>query len=107
MPPRRALGLLVALLALTGVAEASSLRWSRRLFGCEPPSLFYSASHVPGARPCCATEMGLCAGGVACPPSGTCPDGVACVPGTQPTRPNLVLFISDDQAECAWGSAGE
>jgi hypothetical protein len=107
MAPSRALALLLAALASAPSADAASLRWSKRLFRCEPPSVFYSAAHIPGLRPCCATEVGLCAGGAACPPSGACPDGVACVPGTQPTRPNIVLFISDDQGECAWGSAGE
>ena len=108
-PRRRALLLAVLLLSPLAArnAHAGSLRWSKRLFGCEPPSVFYSASHRPGSQPCCATEVGLCAGGTACPAGGTCADGMACQPGTQPARPNLVLFISDDQAECAWGSAGE
>jgi hypothetical protein len=105
-------GYALVLVLVAGVlpsdASAAVLRWSTRLAGCEPPSTFYSPSHRPGARPCCATEPGICPGGLACPPSGVCPtDGVTCQTSPAPSRPNIVLFISDDQAECAWGSAGE
>ena len=42
--------------------------------------MFYSAQHRAGARPCCASIVGMCAGGAACPPSGTCADGSIVLP---------------------------
>jgi hypothetical protein len=85
------------------------LIWSRKrqLSGCEPPHVFYSNQHVVGRKPCCATIEGMCAGGLACPPSGVCNDGKACVAGPVVARPNIILFISDDQGYCHYGNAGE
>ena len=75
---------------------------------CEPPHLFYSDQHRPGTPPCCPTMVGLCPGGLVCPPSGLCPgEGVPCTPGTRPIRPNVILMVSDDQGACHYGSAGE
>jgi hypothetical protein len=85
------------------------LVWSRKrqLSGCEPPNVFYSNQHIAGRKPCCATIEGMCAGGLACPPSGVCNDGKACVDGPVVARPNIILFISDDQGSCHYGNAGE
>src|SRR5215831_3643904 len=96
--------------SLAGPAEARKLafKWARRLpKSCEPTSTFYSNRHQSGTKPCCAAVVGLCAGGTACPPSGTCADGTACLAATPPTLPNVVLMISDDQGECHYGHAGE
>src|SRR5262245_20698898 len=58
--------------------------------------------------PCCATQPGVCPGGMSCPGSGVCPGtGIRCVPGTPRSRPNVVLIISDDQGSCHYGTAGE
>ncbi len=75
--------------------------------GCEVPSVFYSSRHRAGAPPCCATAVGVCAGGVACPPSGVCADGRACVAAAPPPLPNVVVMIPDDLGECHYGHAGE
>jgi hypothetical protein len=83
------------------------VKWATRLGKCEPPNVFYSAQHRLGAKPCCASIVGVCPGGESCPPGGVCSDGSACTPGTQPNRPNVVLMISDDQAACHYGHAGE
>jgi arylsulfatase A-like enzyme len=88
--------------------HARKLRWANRLGNCEPPAVFYSPNHRAGNVPCCPVVEGECAGGVACPTSGMCPgDGKACVPAPITPRPNVVLFISDDQAYCAYGASGE
>jgi hypothetical protein len=83
--------------------------WARKrqLATCEPPALFYSNKHLAGRKPCCATIEGLCPGGVACPVSGSCSDGKPCVAGPVADRPNVILFISDDQGYCHYGDAGE
>jgi arylsulfatase A-like enzyme len=101
--------LLLSLLsiALPGVAEA--VRWGRGSGGlCEPPSAFYGPAHQSGRAPCCATQPGVCPGGVACPAGGVCPSsGVRCLPAPARTRPNVVLVISDDQGDCHYGTAVE
>ena len=74
---------------------------------CELPSVFYSARHSAGAPPCCASVIGMCGGGTACPASGTCADGRACVASAPPAFPNVVLMIPDDLGECHYGFAGE
>jgi hypothetical protein len=103
-----ALGVTIALSLPTGADANGHLKWARRVGKCEPTAVFYSAQHIPGARPCCATIEGVCPGGVACPASGVCPnDGVACQPTAVTPRPNVILMYSDDQGECHWGSAGE
>ena len=100
-------GLLSLLLVLpTATLAASRIKWSSR-FTCEPPNVFYSALHRPGVGPCCAAVPGLCAGGSACPVSGVCPDGAPCAPGGGPSRPNVILMISDDQGDCHYGHARE
>ena len=105
------LALLLALIA-TAVApipaQAKKLQWSPRLGKCEPPSVFYSSNHQSGTPPCCPVVEGMCAGGAACPAGGVCPgDGKACAPTAITPRPNVILFISDDQGYCDYGSAGE
>lgn len=103
---RRAAVLAVLLACLLPERSWSRVRWE--LPGCEPPHVFYSARHAPGAPPCCPSVVGVCPGGAACPPSGVCPGtGVACEPAGGPTRPNVVLMIGDDQGACHYGSAGE
>ena len=84
--------------------------WARKrqLAGCEPPHVFYSSQHVADRKPCTATIEGVCAGGVACPVSGVCPtDSKPCVPGAVTDRPNVILFIADDQGYCHYGNAEE
>jgi hypothetical protein len=71
------------------------------------PSVFYSGNHSVGVFPCCPSAIGMCPGGVACPPAGVCSDGRACVPAATPDLPNVVLMIPDDLGECHYGSAGE
>src|SRR5262249_16821433 len=85
--------------SLAGPADArkTAFKWARRLpKSCEPTSTFYSNRHTPGTKPCCPAVIGLCAGGTACPASGTCADGAACLAATPPTLSNVVLMISDD-----------
>jgi hypothetical protein len=91
------------------VDAKTSVVWSRKrkLSDCEPPSIFYSGRHVEGRLPCCASIEGLCSGGDACPASGVCSDGNPCVAGPVANRPNVILFISDDQGYCDYGYAGE
>jgi hypothetical protein len=86
-----------------------SVEWApeRLAATCEAPNVFYSSQHVAGHTPCCPTIEGMCAGGTACPPSQVCADGTACVPGPVVDRPNVLLYISDDQGYCDWGSAEE
>jgi hypothetical protein len=74
---------------------------------CEMPNVFYSSRHRAGAQPCCATAVGLCAGGAACPPAGRCVDGTACLPISPPPFPNVLLMIADDLGDCHFGHAGE
>jgi len=74
---------------------------------CELPRVFYSPQHRAGQAPCCASVVGMCGGGTACPPSGTCPDGRACMPAAPPAFPNVVLMIPDDLGECHYGFVGE
>src|SRR5690242_20651472 len=84
--------------------------WSRKrhLANCEPPNVFYSSKHVAGRIPCCTAAEGMCAGGQACPPSGVCAsDTKTCAPGAVTDRPNIILFISDDQGYCHYGNAEE
>jgi len=85
---------------LAGSADAVKLpfKWARRLpKSCEATNVFYSSSHRAGARPCCASAIGMCPGGSACPPSGKCADGASCVAVPPLTLTNVVLMISDDQ----------
>ncbi len=97
----------VALLAIAPRSEASLIWGAKRGTPCEPPSVFYSGHHVSGMPPCCPTDDGVCPGGGVCPPAGVCPSGnTPCAPVPLP-RPNVVLFISDDQGECDYGSAIE
>ncbi len=99
----------VVVVIAVGAASPSyaSLIWgAKRGTPCEPPNLFYSSRHVSGALPCCPTDDGVCPGGGVCPASGACTGGTACVPAPV-ARPNVVLFISDDQGECDYGSAIE
>ncbi len=95
---------------MTTVADAGKVQFkpAKHLSKlCELPGTFYSSRHQPGRPPCCATVVGLCAGGAACPGSGVCPDGAACVPGPPPALPNVVLMIPDDLGSCHYGHAGE
>jgi len=102
----------VLLLAVAGALlpslASADVTWRRASEHCEPPSVFYSPRHRLNAVPCCATQVGVCPGGQACPPSGACPGtGTPCSPPPAPVRPNVILFISDDQGYCFYGSAGE
>jgi hypothetical protein len=96
---------LVLLLGSGSAHAIRSLHWDDPF--CEPPSVFYSSRHQSGARPCCATQVGVCPGGSACPASGVCAGGVRCTPGPRPSRPNVMLFITDDQSACHYGHAAE
>src|SRR5262249_58892099 len=99
---------LIASFVAPAPVNAKKLRWSNRLGNCEPPAVFYSANHRAGNIPCCPTVEGVCAGGAACPASSVCPsDGHACVAAPITLRPNVVLFISDDQGYCDYGASGE
>lgn len=97
--------LVVSLLGAATAEARFALRWDK--LGCEPPNVFYSGKHQPGAKPCCATQVGVCPGGSACPANGLCAGGVRCVPGPNPVRPNVLLFITDDQSACHYGHAEE
>lgn len=106
----RLLVLCCAVLLAGGDAHARILvKWDKRLpRDCEPPAVFYSSQHKPGAKPCCATAVGMCAGGVACPVTGVCPGtGVACAPGEPAPRPNFVVGIADDLGACHFGTSPE
>ena len=84
--------------------------WARKRLPstCEPPYVFYSARHVPGRVPCCPAAERVCSGGGACPPEGVCAsDGRVCTPESPVVRPNVLLFVSDDQGHCFYGSADE
>ncbi len=114
--PSRPRGLVAALVLvlsceLIAVAEAKvPIIWSRRrqLSSCEPPQVFYSSRHLQGAKPCCPAIEGVCPGGTACPASGVCPiDGKACAAHAVTDRPNIILFISDDQGYCHYGDSVE
>src|SRR5262245_20857150 len=99
---------LAAALIAPAPVPAKKLQWSKRLGKCEPPAVFYSPNHRPGTLPCCPTVEGVCAGGGACPAAGIRPaDGKTCEPAAITPRPNVVLFISDDQGYCDYGTAGE
>lgn len=93
------------------LAAAASVRadvpWRKGSQGCEPPGVFYSSAHQPGRGPCCPLQPGVCPGGGPCPGSGLCPSGERCVPGVPADRPNVLLFIADDQGACHYGSAAE
>jgi hypothetical protein len=106
-----ALVLVLSCEVLIGAADAKiPVVWARKrqLANCEPPHVFYSSHHVAGQKPCCTAVEGICAGGEACPPSGVCAsDGKTCVPGAVADRPNIILFISDDQGYCHYGNADE
>ena len=105
-----ALALFVAVGPCVEIADAKiQVIWSRKrqLANCEPPHVFYSNQHIAGRKPCCATIEGACPGGVACPISGVCPDNSPCVAGPVADRPNVVLFIGDDQGACHFGYAEE
>jgi hypothetical protein len=97
--------------ALVATADARTpLEWARTRLSptCEPPAVFYSGQHGAGNPPCCPTIENVCPGGVACPASGVCPGGsVQCVPAPVANRPNVILFISDDQGYCHYGNAVE
>jgi hypothetical protein len=110
----RGLGVALAAVVLLGsfapaVDAKVPVVWARKRLpaGCEPPNVFYSSHHVAGRAPCCPTIEGTCAGGLACPISGTCADGKPCLPTTVTDRPNIILFIADDQGYCHYGTAGE
>src|SRR5262245_1434088 len=87
-----------ALLAIAVPADAkrSPFQTAKRLRVCEMPNVFYSAAHQLNVPPCCATAIGMCAGGSACPGSGICPDGKACLPSAPLASPNIVLLVADD-----------
>lgn len=101
--------LLLSALILAAPGAAEAVRWGRRPTSlCEPPSSFYGPAHQNGRTPCCATQPGVCPGGVACPANGTCPGtAIRCLPAADRIRPNVVLIISDDQGSCHYGTAGE
>ena len=108
-----ALVLVIAIGAMATPADArKQLIW---LYGrnqvapdCEPPHVFYSSQHVAGRKPCCPAIEGICPGGAACPGGGVCAsDGKPCVTGAGADRPNIVLFITDDQGACHFGNAEE
>src|SRR5262249_28023144 len=89
-------------------AGAAKIKWSKRLTGCEPPAVFYSPNHRAGMLPCCPLVEGTCAGGAVCPANRVCSgDGKKCEPGPIAPRPNVVLFIADDQGACHFGTAGQ
>src|SRR5262245_15126484 len=98
---------LAAALTIAPDATAAKLQWSKRLRGCEPPSVFYSPNHQPGRLPCCPTMEGICPGGIACPANGVCSDGSSCVAAPITPRPNVMMLLSDDQCACHYGTAGE
>jgi hypothetical protein len=104
-----ALALLASVRPARAGLAAPQVRWAPGLQGCEPPSVFYSPAHVPGARPCCATVHGLCPGGTVCPATGVCPapEAITCDPRVAPARRNVILMIADDVADCHYGQAGE
>jgi hypothetical protein len=107
---RVALAVFVLLGSLVPAVDAKvSIVWARKRLppSCEPPRVFYSNQHIAGRSPCCPTIEGLCAGGLACPITGTCLDGKPCAPTPVTNRPNIVLFIADDQGYCHYGDAGE
>ncbi len=122
-------GLMLALPARDAAARLGA--WN--LSGCEEPSTFYSAAHLPTKPSCCSNvalpSIGVCPGGNPCPPDGVCtiatcapgtfcpkgnpcpPDGQClgtCVPVTDPLNelPNVVVITSDDQAACQYGFSG-
>ena len=101
----------VPLLSLVaGTVEASKIGFKPGKHvpkSCELPGVFYSSRHRAGQPPCCASVIGMCGGGTACPPSGTCADGKSCVAAATPSFPNVVLMIPDDLGECHYGFAGE
>jgi hypothetical protein len=70
---------------------------------CELPNTFLLERSRRGAAPCCASAIGVCAGGAACPAGGVCPDGRACVPGSPPPLADVVVMIADDLGECHHG----
>jgi arylsulfatase A-like enzyme len=109
---RVSLGLVVTFALFFGGLAAPQtasavVNYQRNLGLCEPPSVFYSSRHQAGATPCCASQPTVCPGGLACPANGVCLDGTACMPSAGKTRPNILLFIADDQGECHYGSSGE
>jgi hypothetical protein len=80
------------------------VRWTTIRTGtCEPPGTFYSSRHAAGVPPCCPAIEGVCPGGTRCPAGGICPDGKACKAGAVTGRPNIVLFVADDQGACHFG----
>jgi len=103
----RTLAFLAAAAAAAPSSAGAALIWGpKNGVICESPSTFYSHRHTAGQRPCCPLDDGVCPGGAPCPPSGVCADGGACLP-TPMARPNVILFVADDQGECHYGSAGE
>ena len=95
------------MLAAPGTARAGVL-WRGGPPGCEPLATFYSSTHQPGTPPCCPTQPTVCPGGTVCPGNGRCPGtGTPCVASNAPSRPNVILTISDDQGSCHYGTAGE
>ena len=101
--------LLLSFLVVGAPVPVGAVQWaSTKGALCEPPNPFYTTAHQTGRTPCCPTQPGACPGGIACPASGTCPGSNArCLPDASRTRPNVILFISDDQGECHYGTAGE
>ena len=112
-------------LAVIVPLDALALSWRKDPQRCEPPDVFYSQAHEEGNPPCCPLAEGRCPGGGPCPASGYCPptsgicpptgpcaetyDGVpvTCTPPPGASRPNVVLFLTDDQGGCSYGAAGE
>jgi len=107
--PRRhvlAAALVVVLPATTGLA----FKWHPAGdVPCEAPETFYSAAHdLSITTPCCPRAMERCPGGVACvgPMCAAPYDDVPCSPGPPTDRPNVILFLSDDQGYCHYGFMG-
>ena len=108
MPLRFATALVLTLLVAPG---AHAFTWKLRggVNKCEEPEVFFSAAHNPTVpTPCCQRPPGLCPGGVACVGS-TCAapyQTVACTPTPATDRPNIILFVVDDEGYCHFGFMG-
>lgn len=125
---RRSLAVVGAVVSLLlSTIPAFGLEWRKSAHQCEPPWKFYSESHRTGKPPCC--PMLRCPGETTCvcnPGSsvwGVCkktgqtpyteqyrtkPVGCRCdlEPLPPDNRKNVVMFVTDDQASCAYGHAG-
>lgn len=102
----RSVLLLVCAVGLSATAS-SAFEWNlRRSEPCEPPDVFYSPAHDASVgAPCCPRPPHLCPAGVTCVgPSCAAPyEGVPCSPGPPPDRPNVILYLADDQGYCHYG----